>query len=98
MRVTRHNAHLPQVERGPLVHVLVDGQTVTAYQGEMVAAVLLAEGIRAFRRDASGRPRGLYCGMGICYDCLVTVDGVANVRACVTPVSAGMVIVTGASA
>ena len=58
--------------------------------------MLLTEGIRVFRRDAGGSPRGLFCGIGNCYECLVTVDGVPNVRACVTPVAAGMVIETGA--
>ncbi len=96
MRVTRHDTHLPAVERGPCVGVLVDGRIVTAYLGETIAAVLLAEGIRAFRRDASGSPHGLSCGMGICYECLVTVDGEAGVRACVTPITAGMKIETGA--
>ncbi|MGE5604031.1 MAG: (2Fe-2S)-binding protein [Nitrososphaerales archaeon] len=98
MRVNRHDTHLPAVERGPRVDVLVDGRSVKAYLGETIAAVLLAEGIRAFRRDASGRPRGLYCGMGICYECLVTVDGEPGVRACVTPIAVGMKIETGAHA
>jgi D-hydroxyproline dehydrogenase subunit gamma len=98
MRVTRTDRHLPVIERGAPVDITVDHRGVTAYLGETVASVLLAEGIRAFRRDVDGRPRGMYCGIGICYECLVTVDGMPNVRACVTPVAAGMVIETGASA
>lgn len=98
MRVSRHDDHLPEVRRGPRVEVLVDGRNITGHLGETVAAVLLAEGIRAFRRTASGEPRGIFCGMGICYDCLVTVDGVPNTRACMTPIAAGMVIETGAAA
>ena len=95
MRIARSDASLPRVERGQQISVSVDGQLVIAFEGESVAGVLLAQGIRTFRHTAkTGQGRGLYCGMGICYDCLVTVDGVANVRACMTPVAQGMAIGT----
>ena len=95
MRIARSDASLPRVERGQQISVNVDGQWVIAFEGESVAGVLLAQGIRTFRHTAkTGQGRGLYCGMGICYDCLVTVDGVANVRACMTPVAQGMAIGT----
>ena len=95
MRITRSDASLPQVERGTPVTVSIDGQPVVAYAGETVAAVLLAQGRRTFRQTTrTGQGRGLYCGMGICYDCLVTVDGTPNVRACLTPVAAGTIIET----
>lgn len=95
MRIARSDASLPRVERGQKVSLSVDGQPVIAFEGESVAAVLLAQGIRTFRHTAkTGQGRGLYCGMGICYDCLVTVDGVSNVRACMTPVEQGMAIET----
>jgi len=78
------------------VDVTVDGETVQAYAGEMVATVLLALGLEAFRHtDRQHAPRGLFCGMGVCFDCLVTIDGQPNVRACLTPVQAGMVVETG---
>jgi predicted molibdopterin-dependent oxidoreductase YjgC len=80
--------------RQPLT-IQVDGEPVQAYAGESVATVLLALGRRTFRHTEQGAPRGLYCGMGVCFDCLVTVDGVENVRACMTPVAEGMVIATG---
>ena len=84
--------------RESAITVTVDGRPVLAFAGETVAAVLLAEGIRVFRYTAKrGEPRGVFCGMGICYECLVTVDGVPNVRACVTTVKPGMVIKTGPS-
>ena len=87
----------PRFHRGEPMTVQIDGQAVTAYRGETVAAVLLAEGQRSFRRTLkTGRPRGLFCGIGLCYDCLVTVDGVANVRACLAPVVEGMRIDTRA--
>ncbi len=55
-----------------------------AYEGETVAAVLIAEEGLATRQTASGAARGIYCGMGVCFECLVVVDGVPNTRACMT--------------
>jgi D-hydroxyproline dehydrogenase subunit gamma len=78
------------LERGPAVTLTIDGRTVNAYQGETVAAVLLAEGHPATRTTPGGAPRGVYCGMGVCFDCLVVVDGVPNTRACMTWVRPGM--------
>ncbi len=81
---------------GATVAVTVDGQAVEAYPGETVATVLLALGRQAFRHtDRLHSPRGLFCGMGVCFDCLVTIDGQPNVRACMTAVQAGMVVETG---
>jgi len=95
MRISGEHRFLPAVERGRAVTILVDGQPLEAYAGETVAAALLASGRRVLRRtDKSGAPRGVFCGMGVCYDCLVTVDGVPNVRACVTQIRDGMVIRT----
>lgn len=82
------------IERGKSITLQVDGRAVIAFEGETIAAVLLAEGQRVFRRTASSQPRGLFCGMGICYDCLVTVNGAAKMRACVTSVAEGMVVDT----
>lgn len=85
----------PEIERGPAVSITVDGVPVTAYVGETIAGALLASGWRAWRHTRRGEPRGLFCGIGLCFDCLVTVDGAPNVRACLTPVAAGMVVETG---
>ncbi len=68
----------------------VDGRPVAAVPGQTVAAALLGAGITVFRHTPAGSPRGLYCGMGVCYDCLVTIDGLADQRACITPVRPGM--------
>ena len=87
----------PLEARQPLM-VEVDGEPIPAFAGESVATVLLAPGRRTFRHTDHGAPRGLYCGMGVCFDCLVTVDGVENVRACMTPVADGMVIATAGGA
>jgi predicted molibdopterin-dependent oxidoreductase YjgC len=79
--------------------VTVDGEPVRAYAGESVATVLLALGQRSFRHtDKTHEPRGIFCGMGICFDCLVTIDGMENVRACMTLVEEGMAIETGGQA
>ena len=81
-------------QRGPAVTITVDGIPIQTFLGETVAGALLASGQRAWRRTALGEPRGLFCGMGICFDCTVTVDGIPNVRACLTQVSDGMEITT----
>jgi sarcosine oxidase subunit alpha len=95
VRITKSDPSLPPVQRGQSIAVHVNGQPIEAFEGETIAAVLLAEGIRVFRHTSgTGEPRGIFCGMGICYDCLVTVDGVPNVRACYTFVTEGMVIET----
>ena len=69
-----------------------DTTPISALEGETIAAALSAAGIVAFRRAASGAPRGLYCGMGACFDCVVTVDGRIGQRACMTKVADGMVV------
>ena len=80
----------PELERGPRVEMLFECRPVEAYLGETVAAVLLAQGEIATRTTVNGEPRGIFCGMGVCWDCLVVVDGVPNTRACMTWVRDGM--------
>lgn len=71
----------------------LDGVAVLARPGESVAAALLAQDGGATRRTpVSGAGRTAFCMMGICFDCLVTIDGRQNVQACLTPARAGMVI------
>jgi len=73
------------ITRGEAFTIQVNGNPVTAYPGETIAAVLLANGWRIFRHTPlSGEGRGPVCGMGLCFDCMVTLNGQANVRACVT--------------
>lgn len=77
------------------VTVTVDGRPVEARAGDTVAAVLLAAGARATRvANASGAPRAAYCMMGVCFECLVTVDGVGNRQGCLVPVTESMAIET----
>ena len=78
------------------VHIVVDGAAVAAREGDTVSAALLASGRDVRRATAvSGAPRLPYCMMGVCFDCLVTIDGGANRQACLTPVRDGMRIETG---
>jgi predicted molibdopterin-dependent oxidoreductase YjgC len=75
------------------VKVTFEGKEIMATKGQSVAAVLLAEGIRSCRETpVSGDPRGPYCMMGVCFECLVVIDGEPNQQACMTAVRAGMVI------
>jgi predicted molibdopterin-dependent oxidoreductase YjgC len=92
MAFLRRPALGPALERGPRVTITLDGRPVEAHLGESVAAVLLAEGQAATRRTNSGEPRGVFCGMGVCFDCLVIVDGVPNTRSCMTWIREGMVV------
>ncbi|WP_308295263.1 (2Fe-2S)-binding protein [Streptomyces sp. PSAA01] len=77
---------------GPLSYRLTfDGATVTALPGQSVGAALMAAGIVAWRTTRrEGRPRGLFCGIGVCFDCLITVDGRPGQRACLVPARDGM--------
>ncbi len=70
--------------------VTFDGREIEALPGETIAAALAAAGVTAVRAARSGAPRGPFCGMGVCFDCLVTVDGRPSQRACLTKVEAGM--------
>ncbi len=84
-------------EAGSTLAVTVDGRTVEAREGDTVAAALLAAGIDRCRTTAvSGAPRAPYCLMGVCFDCLVTIDGVGNRQGCLVAVRAGMAIETQA--
>jgi predicted molibdopterin-dependent oxidoreductase YjgC len=83
----------PALRRGRAIEISLDGRTVQAFEGETVAAVLAAEGELTTRWTVRGRPRGVFCGMGVCFDCLVVVDGIPNTRACMTWIREGMVVV-----
>src|SRR6266567_4128477 len=85
----------PAIPSGQPIAIRFEGQVVAALTGETVAASLSAAGIVAFRHTASGAPRGLHCGMGACYDCVVTIDGRIGQRACMVRAEDGMEI-TGA--
>ena len=77
------------------VGVKVNGVAVSVSPGATVAAAIIASGEAAFRRSVRGEPRGPLCGMGICFECRVTVNGVPHARSCQILCSAGMEIETG---
>ena len=76
------------------VAFVVDGEPRRAVAGSSVAAALLNAGIWRVRDAVDGAPRAPLCGMGICYECRVTIDGEAHRRACLVPVAEGMIIRT----
>ncbi|HYG59368.1 MAG TPA: (2Fe-2S)-binding protein [Symbiobacteriaceae bacterium] len=91
-RVTTHPilGNLPPAKP---VTFTFDGRAVEGMEGEPIAAALLANGIRILRHSEAGcQPRSIYCGIGHCYECRVSVNGQAGFRACITPVQAGMVV------
>jgi D-hydroxyproline dehydrogenase subunit gamma len=76
--------------------IVIDGVEVPARDGDSVAAAMLASGLAVARTTAvSGAARGPFCLMGVCFDCLVTIDGVGSRQACMTAVRPGMRIETG---
>ena len=79
-RPNRGNMEIPDI-----FEILVDGQAMKAKRGQTLAEVLIQNGLRKFRETLSGAPRGAFCGVGICYECRMTVNGRPNVRTCVTP-------------
>ncbi|GAB3136889.1 (2Fe-2S)-binding protein [Micromonospora sonneratiae] len=88
-------AHRTALDRPQPVTIEVDGQRVCAYPGESLATALLAAGRRAVRTTASGARRAPYCNMGVCFECVVTVDDVPYQRSCLVRVRAGMRVRTG---
>ena len=94
MRVREHPI-LGDVGKKQLVQIEVDGDPLEAVEGEPIAMALLAAGKSVFRYTRKLRePRGVYCAIGRCTDCMMVVDGKPNVRTCVTPVKAGMKVET----
>lgn len=94
MRISQHPILGDDIRRCNAT-IIVDGVKVPAIEGEPIAAALLAVGITKFRETAKKRePRGIFCAIGRCTDCVMVVDGIPNVRTCVTPVRDGMVVNT----
>ncbi len=84
------------LHRGEPFTITFEGQQVAAHPGETIATALLAAGIRTLRSTrVDGRPRGLFCAIGTCFDCLVRVDGSRPLRACLTPAQAGQEVAPG---
>lgn len=91
MRMESHP--ILQFERGEKVSFIYNGQVVEGYSNETIAAALHAAGIRELGHSSKlHRPRGLFCAIGNCSSCFMTVNGEPNVRVCVTRVEDGMVV------
>ena len=83
----------PVSDRGASLEIIVDGDPIQAYSGETVAAALMAAG-RWTHQIHNGRPLAAFCNIGVCYSCLMTINGVSGVRACQTHVADGLIIET----
>ncbi|WP_296571070.1 (2Fe-2S)-binding protein [Phreatobacter sp.] len=84
------------VEPAGHVTVTIDGRPFSVAAGETLSTAMLLAGFAGLRRSARlGRERGPFCGMGVCFDCLVTIDGAANRQACLVRVRDGMAVQTG---
>jgi hypothetical protein len=93
--VTGTPAELVRAQPDPPFEITVDGRAITALPGQSIAAALWGAGILAWRTTrGSGRPRGAFCGIGQCYDCLATVNGQPNRRVCLVPARPGDAITT----
>jgi len=94
MRIREHPV-LDQPEWGKKIIFSLDGKSVEGFEGEPIAAALMAAGHRVLRYTNKHRePRGIFCALGRCTDCIMTVDGQPNIRTCVTPVHDGMIVET----
>ena len=79
------------------IEITVNGHTMTVERGTTVAAAILTHGAAAFRESPTGELRAPLCGMGICFECRVTIDGVAHRRSCMTIARVGMNVVTASA-
>jgi sarcosine oxidase, subunit alpha len=94
-RIEQHPI-LGKLEKRKAITFRFDGQTYDAFDHETIAAALLANGIRTLRvQEEKGTPRGIYCNIGHCLECRVTVNGRDGVRACLTPVEEDMIVHSG---
>ena len=94
MRISQHPI-LGEPERGRLVTFFYDGRPMQGYEGEPIAVALKAAGVMVHRHTKKyDRPRGVFCAIGRCTDCVMVVNGKPNVRTCVTPLEEGMSVQT----
>jgi predicted molibdopterin-dependent oxidoreductase YjgC len=92
LRILDHPV-LGRVEAPRQVAILFEGITIPCVEGEPIAAALAAAGIRVLHfSNTRHEPRGLFCALGRCNECRMVVDGVFNVRTCITPVRDGMTV------
>ncbi len=94
MRIAKHPI-IEDYNKGRPVTFTLDGKEMNGFEGESIAAALKAEGVMIHRYTGKQhKPRGIFCAIGRCTDCVMIVDGVPNVRTCITPLKEGMKIQT----
>jgi len=92
MRIVNHPI-LDDLPERKIITITVDGKETKAYEGESIAAALMAAGIKVHRTTPKYRePRGIFCNKGRCTDCIMKVNGLPNVRTCITTVREGMIV------
>ena len=93
LRIRKHPIIEYDYQKSKKVTITVNGKKLVAYEGEPIASALVASGLKVFRKTPKlHNPRGIYCAIGRCTDCIMNVDGHPSIRTCVTPVKEGMVI------
>lgn len=91
MRIKEHP--VLEFKRDKEITFTYNGKMIKAYEGETIAAALYAAGIRVLKASSKyERPRGLFCAIGNCSSCHMVVDGIPNVKTCITKVEPGMVV------
>lgn len=94
MRIEEHPI-LGETKKGEVVKFTYDGKELTGYLGEPIAAALKEAGVMVHRyTKKTHEPRGIFCAIGRCTDCVMVVNGIPNVRTCITPLEEGMIIQT----
>jgi len=92
---TAADLRVTSITRRPAIHISVNGRMIEATPGETVLAALTAMGLRVLKKsNVNGEARGPFCGMGVCFECLVTINGVPKQRSCMTEVEDNMAIQT----
>lgn len=76
------------------LRITVDGTRIEGLQGQSIAGVLLAHGATEWRTTTAGRRRGVFCGIGVCFDCIATVNGESDVRLCLRRANDGDTVTT----
>jgi len=77
-----------------MLDLSINGSPISVKEGTTVAAAVLSSGVSAFRHSVTGEPRGPLCGMGICYECRVIINGEPHARSCQIVCRSGMQVVT----
>lgn len=91
MRIEEHP--ILKFEKGRKVRFTFEDSEIEGYEGEPIAAALVAAGVKVFRQSIKlNRPRGFFCAIGKCASCLMEVDGKPNVMVCMTPVREGVIV------